>query len=93
MAESIVVKPLVSEERIEELVDVAWNHSVDAAQYDALGIKHALRTAIREAGEAAAKECEDLMNTNADGTVRDGIKQPRCSSVYAAAIRARLGDK
>ena len=41
----------------------------------------------RETVEACAKICDDLMNTNADGSIRDGIRQVRVKTVYAAAIR------
>jgi hypothetical protein len=41
----------------------------------------------REVLEEAAKVCDDLFNTNADGTPRSGVRQLRVHTVYASALR------
>lgn len=71
--------PLVSDERVSELVMQCAVVADCDEELDA--IKHAIRTAIREAGEAAAKVAADCHEAGDEEAAR----------IIAAAIRARLG--
>lgn len=49
-------------------------------------IKQAILQACAEQREIDAKICDDLVNTNMDGSIRDGIRQVRVESNFATAI-------
>ena len=64
----------------------------NAAQYtcgsgvDVDVIAAAILQACNEQREIDAKICDDLVNTNMDGSIRDGISQVRVESSFATAI-------
>ena len=73
-------KGLLSEERIEEILDGVLNN---AAWYDIDpdDIRSAIRQAVAEAGEEAAKVAESCAQCS----------EEECTSIVAAAIRRRVG--
>ena len=49
-------------------------------------INRAILQACNEQREIDANICDDLVNTNMDGSIRDGISQVRVESSFATAI-------
>jgi len=74
-------------ERAGEIAKECREGWTKSNEFLVLCIKKAILQACAEEREACAKICDDLMNTNADGSIRDGIRQVRVKTVYAAAIR------
>ena len=58
---------LLPEERIAQLVEDACQDTIDeGAQFNYLSVEHAIRTAVAEAQEAAARICEKLAAETAE---------------------------
>ena len=75
----------------EHAEEIASRIRFDCALSKSAGeaIKQAILQACAEQREEDAKICDDLVNTNMDGSIRDGVRQVRVESNFAAAIRGQ----
>ena len=72
-------------ERAEEMaVRIRADYAISMGAKEA--IKQAILKACAEQRESDAKICDDLVNTNMDGSIRDGVSQARVESNFATAI-------
>ena len=72
-------------ERAEEMaVRIRADYAISIGAKEA--IKQAILKACAEQREIDAKICDDLVNTNMDGSIRDGVNQARVESNFATAI-------